>query len=115
MRGRCNVVWVPVVAGVPRRLNSQIKTVAIGRKGRKLDRLSRPKCIMKFFWEYLAELSIREVLKSHLWKSFSQILREAIDIESELSMFSASIVNMAALSCGRTVSGAIHGRKPITR
>lgn len=70
---------------------------------------------MKFFWEYLAELSVREVLKSQLWKGFSQIPREARDIESELSMFSASIVNMAALSCGHTASGAIRGRKPITR
>lgn len=85
------------MAGIPRRFNSQIKTVAIGQKGRKLDRPSKPKCIMKFFWEYLAELSIREVLKSHLWKSFSQIPREARGIESELSMFSASIVNMAAV------------------
>ncbi|KAI3364645.1 hypothetical protein L3Q82_011429 [Scortum barcoo] len=37
--------------------------------------------------------SVREVFNSHLRKSFSQIPREAGDIESEWTMFSASIVD----------------------
>ncbi|KAI3360415.1 hypothetical protein L3Q82_002250 [Scortum barcoo] len=41
---------------------------------------------------HLAEPSVREVFNSHLRKSFSQIPREAGDIESEWTMFSASIV-----------------------
>ncbi|KAI3357327.1 hypothetical protein L3Q82_015776 [Scortum barcoo] len=41
------------------------------------------------------EPSVREVFNSHLRKSFSQIPREAGDIESEWTMFSASIVDAA--------------------
>ncbi|KAI3368075.1 hypothetical protein L3Q82_026898, partial [Scortum barcoo] len=60
----------------------------------------------------------REVFNSHLRKSFSQIPREAGDIESEWTMFSASIVDGSSKlwSCGRKVSGACrHGGNPRTR
>ncbi|KAI3366533.1 hypothetical protein L3Q82_000663 [Scortum barcoo] len=60
---------------------------------RKLDRPGRPKRIVRVCWERLAEPSVREVFNSHLRKSFSQIPREAGDIESEWTMFSASIVD----------------------
>ncbi|KAI3357008.1 hypothetical protein L3Q82_003639 [Scortum barcoo] len=60
---------------------------------RKLDRPGRPKRILRVCWERLAEPSVREVFNSHLRKSFSQIPREAGDIESEWTMFSASIVD----------------------
>ncbi|KAI3366833.1 hypothetical protein L3Q82_009484 [Scortum barcoo] len=54
-----------------------------------------------------------EVFNSHLRKSFSQIPREAGDIESEWTMFSASIVDAAKVrSCGRKVSGACRGGNP---
>ncbi|KAI3357887.1 hypothetical protein L3Q82_016268 [Scortum barcoo] len=67
-------------------------------------------------WERLAEPSVREVFNSHLRKSFSQIPREAGDIESEWTMFSASIVDAAVVrSCGRKVSGACRGGNPRTR
>ncbi|KAI3377397.1 hypothetical protein L3Q82_008587, partial [Scortum barcoo] len=56
-----------------------------------------------------------EVFNSHLRKSFSQIPREAGDIESEWTMFSASIVDAAVRSCGRKVSGACRGGNPRTR
>ncbi|KAI3355548.1 hypothetical protein L3Q82_018375 [Scortum barcoo] len=202
MRGRCNVVWVAVVAGGPRRPNPWNKTLAIGtwnvtslggkepelvrkagvhglsitntmfeHKGvhqctwhqdtlgrrsmidfvvvssdlrpyvldtrvkrgaelstdhhlvvswlrwqrRKLDRPGRPKRIVRVCWERLAEPSVREVFNSHLRKSFSQIPREAGDIESEWTMFSASIVDAAVRSCGRKVSGACRGGNPRTR
>ncbi|KAI3363612.1 hypothetical protein L3Q82_001244 [Scortum barcoo] len=72
---------------------------------RKLDRPGRPKHIVRVCWERLAEPSVREVFNSHLRKSFSQIPREAGDIESEWTMFSASIVDAAVRSCGRKVSG----------
>ncbi|KAI3358215.1 hypothetical protein L3Q82_003218 [Scortum barcoo] len=62
---------------------------------RKLDRPGRPKRIVRVCWERLAEPSVREVFNSHLRKSFSQIPREAGDIESEWTMFSASIVDAA--------------------
>ncbi|KAI3371774.1 hypothetical protein L3Q82_024327 [Scortum barcoo] len=62
---------------------------------RKLDRPGRPKRIVRVCWDHLAEPSVREVFNSHLRKSFSQIPREAgdIGIESEWTMFSASIVD----------------------
>ncbi|KAI3370964.1 hypothetical protein L3Q82_023613 [Scortum barcoo] len=83
---------------------------------RKLDRPGRPKRIVRVCWERLAEPSVREVFNSHLRKSFSQIPREAGDIESEWTMFSASIVDAAAVrSCGRKVSGACRGGNPRTR
>ncbi|KAI3353210.1 hypothetical protein L3Q82_019766 [Scortum barcoo] len=41
----------------------------------------------------LVEPSVREVFNSHLQENFSQIPREAGDIESEWTMFSASTVN----------------------
>ncbi|KAI3370580.1 hypothetical protein L3Q82_007149 [Scortum barcoo] len=65
---------------------------------RKLDRPGRPKRIVRVCWERLAEPSVREVFNSHLRKSFSQIPREAGDIESEWTMFSASIVDAAVRS-----------------
>ncbi|KAI3361763.1 hypothetical protein L3Q82_002106 [Scortum barcoo] len=66
--------------------------------------------IVRVCWEHLAESSVREVFNSHLRENFSQIQREAGDIESEWTMFSASIVNAAVRSCGRLrVSGACHG------
>ncbi|KAI3363179.1 hypothetical protein L3Q82_011552 [Scortum barcoo] len=81
---------------------------------RKLDRPGRPKRIVRVCWERLAEPSVREVFNSHLRKSFSQIPREAGDIESEWTMFSASIVDAAVRSCGRKVSGACRGGNPIS-
>ncbi|KAI3356554.1 hypothetical protein L3Q82_017759, partial [Scortum barcoo] len=49
--------------------------------------------------------TLGEVFNSHLRKSFSQIPREAGDIESEWTRFSASIVDAASVrSCGRKVS-----------
>ncbi|KAI3373289.1 hypothetical protein L3Q82_006586 [Scortum barcoo] len=62
------------------------------------DRPGRPKRIVRVCWERLAEPSVREVFNSHLRKSFSQIPREAGDIESEWTMFSASIVDAAVQS-----------------
>ncbi|KAL0152538.1 hypothetical protein M9458_052261 [Cirrhinus mrigala] len=84
-------------------------------RGRKLDRLGRPKCTVRVCWESLAEPPVREVFNSHLRQSFNQIPREDGDIESEWTMFSASIVNTAVWSCGCRVSGASRGGNPRTR
>ncbi|KAK7925178.1 hypothetical protein WMY93_007488 [Mugilogobius chulae] len=60
-------------------------------------------------------LGRRGVFNSHLRESFSQLPGETGDIESEWTMFSASIVNAAAHSCGHKVSGACPGGNPRTR
>ena len=65
-------------------------------RGRKPDSLGRPKRVVRVCWERLAEPSVSVVFNSHLRESFSQIPREAGDIESEWSMFSTSIVEAAA-------------------
>ncbi|GAA6064832.1 receptor-type tyrosine-protein phosphatase F-like, partial [Tachysurus ichikawai] len=70
-------------------------------RGRKLDRLGRPKRTVRVCWERLAESPVREIFNSSLRQSFNQIPREVGDIESEWTMFSTSIVNAAAQSCGR--------------
>ncbi len=82
---------------------------------RKLDRLGRPKRVVRVCWEHLAEPSVRGVFNLHLRESFDQIPREVGDIESEWTMFSTSIVDAAVRSCGRKVSGACHGGNPQTR
>ncbi|KAK7877033.1 hypothetical protein WMY93_032251 [Mugilogobius chulae] len=70
---------------------------------------------MRVCWERLAESSVSRAFNSHLRESFSQLPGETGDIESEWTMFSASIVNAAAKSCGRKVSGACRGGNPRTR
>uniref|UniRef100_A0A672IJD6 Formin homology 2 domain containing 1 n=1 Tax=Salarias fasciatus TaxID=181472 RepID=A0A672IJD6_SALFA len=82
---------------------------------RKPDRLGRPKRVVRVCWERLVEPSVSRVFNSHLRESFSHVPREAGDIESEWTMFSTSIVEAAARSCGRKVSGACRGGNPRTR
>ncbi len=84
-------------------------------RGRKLDRLGRPKSTIRVCWERLAESPVRENFNSHLWRSFDRIPREAGYIESEWTMFSTSIVDAASQNCGRKVSGACRGGNPRTR
>lgn len=62
-----------------------------------------------------SEPSSREIFHSHIQNSFMQILREAGDIESEWIMLSVSIADGVALRCGRKVSGASRGGRPLTR
>ncbi|KAK3528482.1 hypothetical protein QTP70_000305 [Hemibagrus guttatus] len=82
---------------------------------RMLDRLGRPKRIVRVCWEHLADPSVRGVFNSHLRESFNQIPREVGDIESEWTMFSTSIVDAAIRSCGRKVCGAGRGGNPRTQ
>ncbi|KAK3536643.1 hypothetical protein QTP86_015444, partial [Hemibagrus guttatus] len=82
---------------------------------RMLDRLGRPKRIVRVCWERLADPSVRGVFNSHLRESFNQIPREVGDIESEWTMFSTSIVDAAIWSCGRKDSGAGRGGNPRTQ
>lgn len=78
-------------------------------RGRRLDRPGGPKCIVRLCWDHLAGSPAREVFNSHIQKSFTHLLKEAGNIESEWSMFSASIADAVALSCGHKVSGAVLG------
>lgn len=56
-----------------------------------------------------------KIFNSYLEQSFNSIQRETGDIESERAMFSISIVEAAALSCGYKGLGACHGANPRTR
>uniref|UniRef100_A0AAV2J4J5 Endonuclease/exonuclease/phosphatase domain-containing protein n=1 Tax=Knipowitschia caucasica TaxID=637954 RepID=A0AAV2J4J5_KNICA len=84
-------------------------------QGKKPVRPGRPKRIVRVCWERLAEPPVRQTFNSHLRESFSQVPVEEGDMESEWTMFSASIADAAARSCGRKVSGAGPGGNPRTR
>ncbi|TWW74429.1 hypothetical protein D4764_14G0004320 [Takifugu flavidus] len=73
------------------------------------DRPGRPKRIVRVCWERLAESPVRRSFNSHLWESFDHIPGEAGDIESEWTMFRASIVEAADRCCGHKVVGACRG------
>lgn len=57
------------------------------------------------------EAPVCRVFNSHLRKKFSHIPREVRDMESERTTFKASIVEVAARSCGRRVVGACRDGK----
>ncbi|XP_051936003.1 uncharacterized protein LOC127610201 [Hippocampus zosterae] len=78
-------------------------------------RPGRPKRIVRVCWERLAESPVRRSFNSHLRQNFSHVPGETGDIESEWTMFRASIVEAANLSCGRKVVGACRGGNPRTR
>ncbi|TWW77340.1 hypothetical protein D4764_12G0007300 [Takifugu flavidus] len=77
--------------------------------GRMPDRPGRPKHIVRVCWECLAESPIRRSFNSHLRESFDHVLGEAGYIDSEWTMFRASIVEAADRCCGRKVVGACRG------
>ncbi|XP_076740219.1 uncharacterized protein LOC143418639 [Maylandia zebra] len=84
-------------------------------RGKTLDRPGAPKRVVRVCWERLAEAPVREIFNAHLRQSFNSIPRETGDIESEWTMFSVSIAEAAALSCGRKVVGACRGGNPRTK
>nr|XP_049618390.1 uncharacterized protein LOC125993656 isoform X2 [Syngnathus scovelli] len=69
-------------------------------------RPGRPKRSVRVCWERLAESPVRKSFNFHLRQSFSHVPGEAGDIESEWTMFRASIVE---------VVGACRGGNPRTR
>ncbi|XP_061629968.1 uncharacterized protein LOC133478207 [Phyllopteryx taeniolatus] len=71
-----------------------------------------PKRIVGVCWERLAECPVRKRFNSHLRQNFTHVPG---DIESEETMFRASIAEAADWSCGRKVVGACHGSNPVTR
>ncbi|TWW64289.1 hypothetical protein D4764_03G0012970 [Takifugu flavidus] len=79
------------------------------------DRPGRPKRIVGVCWERLAESPVRRSFNSHLGNSFDHVPGEAGDIESEWTMFRASIVEAADRCCGRKVVGASRGGNARTR
>uniref|UniRef100_A0A674P165 Reverse transcriptase domain-containing protein n=1 Tax=Takifugu rubripes TaxID=31033 RepID=A0A674P165_TAKRU len=73
------------------------------------DRPGRPKRVVRVCWERLAESPVRRSFNSRLWESFDHVPGEVGDIESQWTMFRASIVEAADRRCGRKVVGACHG------
>ncbi|TWW73510.1 hypothetical protein D4764_15G0009040 [Takifugu flavidus] len=67
------------------------------------DRPGRPKRVVRVCWELLAESPVRRSFNSHLRESFDHVPGEAGDIESEWTMFRASIVEASDRYCGRKV------------
>ncbi|TWW74351.1 hypothetical protein D4764_14G0003520 [Takifugu flavidus] len=83
--------------------------------GRMPDRPGRPKRVVRVCWERLAESPVRRSFNSRLRESFDHVPGEAGDIESEWTMFRASIVEAADRCCGRKVVGACRGGNARTR
>ncbi|TWW55998.1 hypothetical protein D4764_09G0010480 [Takifugu flavidus] len=83
--------------------------------GRMPDRPGRPKRVVRVCWERLAESPVRRSFNSRLRESFDHVPEEAGDIESEWTMFRASIVEAADRCCGRKVVGACRGGNARTR
>uniref|UniRef100_A0A8C6KY55 Reverse transcriptase domain-containing protein n=1 Tax=Nothobranchius furzeri TaxID=105023 RepID=A0A8C6KY55_NOTFU len=83
--------------------------------GRMPVRPGRPKRIARVCWERLAESPVRRSFNSHLRQNFQNVPGEAGDIESEWTLFRASIVEAADRSCGRRIVGACRGGNPRTR
>ncbi|TWW62406.1 hypothetical protein D4764_04G0010530 [Takifugu flavidus] len=83
--------------------------------GRMPDTPGRPKRIVRVCWECLAETSVRRSFNSHIRESFDHVPGEAGDIESEWTMFRASIVEAADRCCGCKVVGACRGNNTQTR
>ncbi|TWW74365.1 R2 Retrovirus-related Pol polyprotein from type I retrotransposable element [Takifugu flavidus] len=83
--------------------------------GRMPDRPGRPKRVVRVCWERLAESPVRRSFNSRLQESFEHVPGEAGDIESEWTMFRASIVEVADRCCGRKVVGACRGGNTQTR
>ncbi|TWW78236.1 R2DM Retrovirus-related Pol polyprotein from type II retrotransposable element [Takifugu flavidus] len=79
------------------------------------DRPGRPKRVVRVCWERLAESPVRRSFNSRLRESFDHVPGEAGDIESEWTVFRASIVEAADRCCGRKVVGACHGGNARTR
>uniref|UniRef100_A0A3B5PZQ4 Endonuclease/exonuclease/phosphatase domain-containing protein n=1 Tax=Xiphophorus maculatus TaxID=8083 RepID=A0A3B5PZQ4_XIPMA len=83
--------------------------------GRKPVRPGRPKRVVRVCWERLAESPVRRSFNSHLRQNFEHVPGEVGDMESEWTVFRASIVEAADRSCGRKVVGACRGGNPRTR
>uniref|UniRef100_A0A3P8SLN3 Reverse transcriptase domain-containing protein n=1 Tax=Amphiprion percula TaxID=161767 RepID=A0A3P8SLN3_AMPPE len=83
--------------------------------GRMPVRPGRPKRIVRVCWERLAESPVRRSFNFHLRSSFNHVPREVGDIESEWTMFRASIAEAADRCCGRKVVGACRGGNPRIR
>lgn len=79
-------------------------------QGKTMERLERPKPIVRVCWEQVMELSDRKVFNYHLQENFDLILREAGD---KWTMFSTSIGGTAVWSCKVSCIG--HGGTPQTR
>uniref|UniRef100_A0A3P9BAT4 PH domain-containing protein n=1 Tax=Maylandia zebra TaxID=106582 RepID=A0A3P9BAT4_9CICH len=83
------------------------------KQGSLYHEIGRVTCAMTD--EGVLGTSSRRPSPRQLRQSFNSIPRETGDIESEWTMFSISIDEVAALSCGRKVVGACRGGNPRTK
>jgi len=74
-------------------------------RGRLPDRPGKPKHVVRVNWEHLVEAPVRGVFNAHLRKNLSYIPREDGDMESELAMFKASIVEAGQKAVGTCRGG----------
>ncbi|TWW67235.1 hypothetical protein D4764_02G0002760 [Takifugu flavidus] len=79
--------------------------------GRMPDRPGRPKRVVRVCWERLAESPVRRSFNSRLRESFDHVPGEAGDIESEWTMFRASIVGVQLRRLPRQRLG--HGKSSV--
>lgn len=63
-----------------------------------MNRLGKPKQVVRVNWEHLAKELVRRVFKSHLWMNFL-ITGEIEEMGSEKVMLKASTVEAALRSC----------------
>lgn len=61
-------------------------------------------------WECWVEALVCEMSNSHFQQKFDNIVREIGNSEASWAMFPTSIVEVAAMSCGCKVVGALHVR-----
>ncbi|XP_065327683.1 scavenger receptor cysteine-rich type 1 protein M130-like [Pelmatolapia mariae] len=87
----------------------------VGNDSKTWKDLNPSSVLLSDFCANHTEAPVHEIFNSHLRQSFNSIPRETGDIESEWTMFSTSIAEAAALSCGRKVVGACHGGNPRTK
>ena len=84
-------------------------------RGRLPNRTGKLKRVVRVAWECLAEFPVCEVFKFHHRKTFSCISGEVGDMESQWTMFKASIVETAGRSSGQKVIGACFSSNIRTR
>ncbi|TWW80180.1 hypothetical protein D4764_10G0012100 [Takifugu flavidus] len=106
---RPHVLDTRVKRGVELSTDHHLVVIWLRWWGRMPDRPGRPKHVVRVCWERLAESPVRRSFNSHLRESFDHVPGEAGDIESEWTMFRASIVEAADRCCGHKVVGACRG------
>jgi len=82
----------------------------LGQRSRLPDRPGKPKHVVRVNWERLVEAPVHGVFNAHLRNNLSYIPREDGDMESELAMFKASIVEAGQKAVGACRGGNLRTR-----